>query len=199
VGIDYDIYKAIDARGPHAIDEIFRFLANDLVVVMVAIVALLFLFPWQRLRVERRRAAVLATMAAGVALLVNQPIANAVDRARPYVAHPHDAHLLIARSPDPSFPSDHASGAFALATMVWTYDRTWGAVLLVLAVILGFARVYAGAHYPFDVVGGAAIGAAVALILRIRPIRTRLEAIADWCARLWDAVLARVLPSSRTT
>jgi undecaprenyl-diphosphatase len=196
VGIDYDIYKAIDARGPHVVDELFKFLANELVVVMVAVVALLFLVPWQRLRVERRRAAVLATMAAAVALLVNQPIAHAVDRARPYVTHP-GAHLLIGRSPDPSFPSDHATGAFAIAIMVWTYDRTWGGVLLALAVVLGFARVYAGAHYPLDVVGGAAIGAAVALVLRIGPIRSRLEAIADWCSGLWDGILGRVLPSSR--
>src|SRR5919205_1137862 len=76
-----------------------------------------------------------------VALLLNQPIAHLVARTRPYLAHPAHAHLLIARSHDPSFPSDHATGAFALALGVWLYDRTIGTVLLVLAAILCFARV----------------------------------------------------------
>lgn len=198
MGIDYDIYKGIDASGPHWVDEVFKFLANDLVAVMVAVVALLFLIPWNRLRQKRRRGAVLATAAAALALLIDQPIANAIDRLRPYDAH-QSAHLLIARSPDPSFPSDHAAGAFAIATMVWLYDRVAGWILFGVAALLAFSRVYVGIHYPSDVVGGALIGVAAVLLLRLRPIRARLEWLADRCSALWDRILGALLRVRRTS
>jgi membrane-associated phospholipid phosphatase len=141
---------------------------------------------------------VLATASAGLALLINQPIAHAVDRLRPYLAHPAHAHLLISRSHDPSFPSDHATGAFALAFGLWLYDRTLGTVLLVGAAILSFARVYVGTHYPGDVAAGALIGAGVALVLFKVPIlRRAIEAVASAAGRIWDGLWGRVVARQR--
>jgi undecaprenyl-diphosphatase len=136
---------------------------------------------------------VLGTASAALALLVNQPIAHLVDRTRPYLEHPAHAHLLIARSHDPSFPSDHATGAFALAFGIWLYDGTIGAILLVLAALLSFSRVYVGTHYPGDVVAGALIGAAVTTALYLpAPTRRLLETVARRCGQIWDGVLSRV-------
>ena len=188
--MDYTLYKTVNGlSGDSLPDHVFKFLANDLPVILVAVVALTFLIPWPRLRAERRRGAVLATAAAGLALLLNQPIAHLVDRARPYVAHPAQAHLLISRSHDPSFPSDHATGAFALAMGIWLYDRTIGTVLLVLAALLAFSRVYVGAHYPGDVAAGALIGVAVAAALYLAgPTRRLTEWVAERAGALWDGV-----------
>jgi undecaprenyl-diphosphatase len=191
--MDFQIYKAIDAQGPAFLHSVFKFFATDLVVIIVAAVALLFLIPWRTNLVGRRRAAVAATAAAAIALLIAQPIANAIDRARPFVAHPAQSHLLISRSTDPSFPSDHATGAFAIAVAIWLYDRTFGAVFLILAVLVSFARVYVGTHYPGDVLGGAVLGALVAVCLRWRPLRRILERVADFCSQLWERVLQTVL------
>jgi len=136
--VDYTLYKAINGLSGSAFpDDVFKFLANYLPAIIVVLVALAFLVPWSRSRVERRNGASLATASAGVALLIAQPITHLVDRTRPYIDHPAHAHLLISRSHDPSFPSDHATGAFALAFGIWLYDRTLGTVLLVLAAILG--------------------------------------------------------------
>ncbi len=188
--MDYSLYKTInDLSGPAGLDAVFRFLANELPLVIVCLTALLFLINWPSRKLRRRQGAVAGTAAGALALLINQPITHWVDRARPYVAHPGHAHLLIARSHDPSFPSDHATGAVAIATAVWFYDRVAGAVLFGLAALLGFSRVYVGIHYPGDVVGGAAIGAAVALGLRLPPLRSQLERLADSCSRLWDRVV----------
>ena len=114
--------------------------------------------------------------------------------------HPTQSHLLVGRSTDPSFPSDHATGAFAIAVAIWLYDRTIGTVFLVIGVLVGFARVYVGVHYPGDVLGGAILGAAVALVLRWKPLRRILERAADLCSQLWDrilqAVFGRRVPSS---
>lgn len=175
--MDYRLYRSLDPLRRHPLsDGLFGFLANDLALVLMVSVALVFVV--SRAGAARRSGAVLATASAGVALLVNQPIGHLVDRARPYVAHPAQVHLLIARSPDPSFPSDHATGAFALAFGIWLYDRTIGTVLLALAALLAFARVDVGAHYPSDVLAGALVGIAVAGALYRLPTRRLVEAVA---------------------
>jgi undecaprenyl-diphosphatase len=186
--MDYSIYKAIDGTGPNFLHDPLKFAASDLVFVIVAMVALTFLIPWRAHRLERRTGAVLATAAAGLALLLVMPISNAVDRMRPFVAHPH-AKLLISHGRDPGFPSDHATAAFAMAMALWLYDRTIGAIAFVLAAIVAFARVYVGVHYPSDVVGGALIGMAVALILYLTPLRSVVARIAMWCSDLWERIL----------
>jgi undecaprenyl-diphosphatase len=73
---------------------------------------------------------------------------------------------------------------------LWLYDRTIGAVALVLAAIVAFARVYVGVHYPSDVVGGALIGIAVALILQLTPpLRSLIARVAVACSGLWERIL----------
>jgi undecaprenyl-diphosphatase len=57
-----------------------------------------------------------------------------------------------------SFPSAHAAWFFALALVVWYTNRKWGWWFLALAVLMGVARIYAGVHWPMDIVGGAALG-----------------------------------------
>lgn len=59
-----------------------------------------------------------------------------------------------------SFPSGHAAWFFALAMVVWYVNRKWGIWYLVLAAAMGLARIYAGVHFPLDVLGGAAVGIA---------------------------------------
>jgi undecaprenyl-diphosphatase len=199
--LDYSLYKTINGlSGGSLADGLFKLLANDLPAVLVVFVALAFLIPWPQRRQKRRSGAVLATAAAGLSLLINQPIAHSVDRQRPYLAHPAHAHLLISRSHDPSFPSDHATGAFALALGIWLYDRVLGTVLLVIAAVLAFSRVYVGTHYPGDVVAGALIGMAVAAALFLVPATRRLiELGAAWVGRVWERVLTRLPGRARTT
>jgi undecaprenyl-diphosphatase len=189
--VDYSLYQDINGlSGNSFFDGLFKLLANDLPAVLVIVVALVFLVPWAHRRAERRSGAVLGTAAAGLGLLINQPIAHAVDRLRPYLAHPTHAHLLITRSHDPSFPSDHATGGFALALGIWLYDRTIGTVLLVIAAALSFSRVYVGTHYPGDVVAGALIGVAAASVLFLVPSTRR---VIEGAAASIGALLERAL------
>jgi undecaprenyl-diphosphatase len=193
--LDYSLYKDVNGlSGTQPFDSIFKFAANDLIFVIVAIVALLFLIPWRSKRDERRFGAVAAVPSVALALIVGKIISDAVDRMRPFVAHHAHAHLLIHHSKDASFPSDHATAGFALAMAVWLYDRVAGALLLVLAAIMAFGRVYVGVHYPGDVIAGALIGISAALVMYLPPIRALVGRVAEWCARLYDRILSTASP-----
>jgi len=61
-----------------------------------------------------------------------------------------------------SFPSGHATWFFALAMTIWFANRKWGWWFFILATLMGIARIYAGVHWPLDILGGAAIGIASA-------------------------------------
>jgi membrane-associated phospholipid phosphatase len=88
-----------------------------------------------------------------------------VERERPGTSVP-DAILHGVPSAGLSFASGHAIITFAIAgLLVLVLPRRWGIVALVLASLNAVARVYLGAHNPLDVIGGAAIGLAVAAAL----------------------------------
>lgn len=57
-----------------------------------------------------------------------------------------------------SFPSGHATVAFALATVLAAKEKNWRWWLYLLAGAITFSRVYLGKHYPFDVAAGAVFG-----------------------------------------
>lgn len=144
----------------------------------VVIFALLLLAGWwtARREVSRKMAlALLAGVSTVVAVAVNQPIVDAVAEARPYTNHTHIL-VLAARSADFSFPSDHAVMAGAAAAGLWLASRWLGVIAAVAALLMAFARVYIGAHYPQDVLVGLLLGAAIATVIGLAAagVATRL-------------------------
>lgn len=129
-----------------------------------------------------------ALAAAALAMLANQLIAQVWHRERPFAAHPA-AHVWGARSHDPSFPSDHASAAFGIAAAVFLFDRLVGSLFLAAAVLIGAGRVIVGAHYPGDVLAGALVGTACAILV-VRLARPLLRFLIRAVERATDPVLA---------
>ncbi len=119
---------------------------------------------WARREGDLRQvtAALWAPVGALAALGVNQLLVAAVAEPRPYDVLPH-ALILTARSTDPSFPSDHAVMAGAVAAGILLAHRRLGLVTAALALAMAFARVYVGVHFPLDVVVGLLVGATVSV------------------------------------
>ena len=127
-----------------------------------------------------KRACLSALLSAGLALALNQTITHYVwERPRPFAAHPGTVHLFAGGSLDPSFPSDHAAAAFAIAIAVLFYSRPAGMAFGVVAVAIAVSRVVEGLHYPSDVLAGAVVGglAAVLVTQLARPLVARLASL----------------------
>jgi undecaprenyl-diphosphatase len=145
----------------------------------VAVFALLMLVSWWKARNEGDLAKAAAALWAPVGMLIalglNQFLVSAFSEERPYTVFP-DALTLVARSADPSFPSDHSVVVGAVAVGVLLVHRRLGLVTAALAVLMAAARVYVGAHWPLDVVAGLAVGAVLALAsyLLVRPLLGRI-------------------------
>lgn len=140
-------------------------------------------------RARARLACASALGAALVAMAANQIISHLWERPRPYVTH-HAVQLLSAPSADPSFPSDHAAAAFAIAFAILASWRRVGVAFLVVASLIGVARVALGMHYPSDVVAGAAVGWLAALLVTRRAQRP-LAAVVALAGRITDPVIDR--------
>jgi len=118
----------------------------------------------------------LARTRLGVALLLAVPLKLAfewwivkalVERERPFITV-SEAVIREVNSSPLGFPSGHAILAFVVAGCLAPYVSKRGtAVLYLLAVLSGIARIYLGAHNPLDVIAGAAIGVAIAAGLNL--------------------------------
>src|SRR5215217_237836 len=108
--------------------------------MFVALLAALFVVSGKWRSINGRHGVVAAGLSALVGLGIAHLVADLWARPRPYVAHV-DAHLFIAPSHDPSFPSDHATVAFAIAVALLLRHRKAGLIALVMAAVLSVARV----------------------------------------------------------
>ncbi|MEV6942081.1 phosphatase PAP2 family protein [Streptomyces sp. NPDC051172] len=167
VDLLYDI-NGLAKDAPHWFDRAVSFVGEyGLLLAMVLLVVCCW---WSvRRRADEDAASsvaalVWAPVAAALAVLVNVPIRGFVERPRPFRTH-DGLDVLVSGKTDFSFVSDHATITMAMAVGVFVASRKFGAVGIGLALLEGFCRVYMGVHYPTDVVGGFALGTAVALLL----------------------------------
>jgi undecaprenyl-diphosphatase len=165
------------------LDWLMKLLGDDYFIFAIMALVLLFLWFGFRSAAQReinQRAVLCAAAAVGLAAIVIHLLTvYGPDRLRPYDAYPDLVNLIAYARTDPSFPSESAAVSFAFATGVWLMKRgRLAAAMFFVAVLLCFARVYIGVHYPLDIVAGVAIGilaslAAFGILRLIEPLPTR--------------------------
>ena len=73
---------------------------------------------------------------------------------------------LISQSPlEASFPSGHATFYFALSTIIYFYNKKVGIAFYIASLFIVIARVFAGVHWPLDILVGAILGILMGYIL----------------------------------
>jgi undecaprenyl-diphosphatase len=132
----------------------------------------------------------------GITVVLTEVIKFVVGRPRPCTGVLPDVRTLIGfgcdAELDPSFPSGHASRAFALAAFVGLRFR-WraGSLAFAFAVLVGLSRIYLGVHWPSDVLAGALLGVGLALAFEFGSRRF------DGYRRMRTRILAAILPAVR--
>ncbi|ALD01379.1 undecaprenyl-pyrophosphatase YbjG [Acinetobacter sp. TTH0-4] len=124
------------------------FIANDLFYIML----LFFGFYWLRGNFAIKKQIVKAFIFTTVALLISQIISHSFYHPRPFVMEV--GRTLIYHSPNGSFPSDHM---LIFSTIAFSYffseKRSLGIILILLAWLVAWSRVYLGVHFPLDMLG----------------------------------------------
>lgn len=75
-----------------------------------------------------------------------------------------EVNKLIDMGVNNSFPSDHSIIFFTMTVTFWLFKRKHHYLWILLALIVGFSRIFAGVHYPGDVAVGGILGALMAYL-----------------------------------
>jgi undecaprenyl-diphosphatase len=159
--LDIAIFRAMNgmAGRSDALDAFIIFCATYLIFVMVALVFGYVAVSWKTTHFEGRVENLAhATWAVLIGALAQIPFAFFWFRARPFVALEDVTKLVDRMATEKSFPSAHATLAFAIAGSIALRNRKWGNALLALAALVALARAAAGVHYPSDIVAGTLLG-----------------------------------------
>ncbi len=151
-------------------DEVFTFIAHILpyLVVIGAFVFLLFHHeiiksknPFAEL-IKKWKEVSIAFLSGTTAWCVATVIKLIVQAPRPYLVFP-DISPLISKT-DFSFPSGHATFFMALGVAIYLSHKKAGIIFIILALLIGLARIITGVHFPVDILVGFIIGIIIAII-----------------------------------
>ncbi|MBN1190817.1 MAG: phosphatase PAP2 family protein [Dehalococcoidales bacterium] len=160
-------------------DELVKGLAGDYFLPVACCLILVALWFGTREKIRRhhlQECIIGSLMSVGIANGFVNLCNNHYFRVRPFnELSGEQINLLFYMPTDSSFPSNFTAMLFALAVPVLFKSTKYGLILMAIALAGGFARIYVGIHYPYDILGGAAIGIltgilSYGLVKLIRPL-----------------------------
>jgi membrane-associated phospholipid phosphatase len=111
--------------------------------------------------------------------LINSKIKDTTHRPRPLVyfsspkadsasasvsGAPYKVHIVGKPLSYRAFPSGHTNTAFSAAILVALAFGGWYWLAVIPAMLVGYSRIYIGAHFPLDVVAGGLLGIFVMIV-----------------------------------
>jgi undecaprenyl-diphosphatase len=161
--LDTSLFRWINGHPNAIFDALMPFVTgagNWHIVILVAWTSLI-LFGGSRGRVAALLVIPLITLSDQTSSNFLKP---AIERLRPCNALP-DVRLLAGCSSSFSMPSSHAANFGAAALHLSIHYPRVAPILVGMALLVAYSRVYVGVHYPFDVAVGLGVGLLCALIL----------------------------------
>ena len=168
-----------------------QFIASKLIYAVPCLLVALWIWG----EAEQRAGLATTAIAAALALGANQLVGLLWYEPRPFMIGL--GHTLMTHVPENSFPSDHATFMLTvgLALIATRAAPVWGQFVSAMAVLVAWARIYLGLHFPIDMLTSAVIACLFggAAIFLEAPVRRLIMPIAD---RIYENTLdALGLPS----
>ncbi len=124
------------------------FIAHDLVYVMLIV----FAIAWFMGNRETKTGIIKAFIFTAITLLISEVLSAVLNTPRPFVVHV--GQTLIEHDATGSFPSNHMSIFSGIAfAYYFSVKRDLGRILLCVAWLVAWSRVYVGVHFPIDMLG----------------------------------------------
>jgi undecaprenyl-diphosphatase len=159
---------------------------------LVFLIPLWLIVLWMFAAPKYRGALLFAVIATIVALAINYVIGKIWFQPRPFMVP--IGYTFLTHTPDSSFPSDHVTFIWAVGFSLFLQPglRFPGSIMLIIALLVGWARVFLGVHFPLDVVGSIVIATLVVILLSpLKPwVNRRILPLAE-------AIYGKLCPSQR--
>jgi undecaprenyl-diphosphatase len=164
------------------INPVFDSIAVFAAEYMPVIVILALIYFWIRKGDSTHDILLYGVYAAITGLIINYLIGLVYFHPRPSMLHL--GTQLFQYPTDSSFPSDHTTLMVSIALMLIYFKETriYGVIILILGLIGGFARVFSGIHFPFDIFGSVIVAIISTLLIfyfkeRFNPLNNLIKQI----------------------
>ena len=163
------------------INPVFDSIAVLAAEYMPVVVILALIYIW--IKGDNTHDILLYGVYAGITgLIINYLIGLVYFHPRPSMLHL--GTQLFSYPTDSSFPSDHTTLMVSIALMLIYFRETriYGVIILILGLIGGFARVFSGIHFPFDIFGSVIVAIISSLLIyffkdRFNPLNNLIKRI----------------------
>lgn len=170
--LNSDLFLAINQlAGENAIlDASAIFIAEAMPFILIGVMVSLWFFA----DLNKKRISFFAGYSVLLALLLSYLIGVFYFHPRPFVLNL--GSQLVEHAADTSFPSDHTTFIFAIASSYLFSRETLklGVLLVLLSFLAGLARVFVGVHFPFDIIGAGLVGVVSSLSIKYLANKTDL-------------------------
>ena len=160
--MNINMFRMINDLGKEdsVLNPIMIFIAEYL-VIFLALAMMIYWFTGNR----KNRVMVGCAMLTFIFAELIGKIAGEIHFNKQPFAELENVNQLIDKAVNNSFPSNHTMVFFSVCVTFWLFQRGWGFLWLIAAVLVGISRIWVGVHYPADVLTGAAISIVTASIL----------------------------------
>ena len=175
MSIDTSLVESLNRWGEQH-RSLVRVCSNDLVYAVILLAILWFLVSlfkahpihegWKNfVKNLIIKGVVIFAIPAGIAIVISEAISAVYTRQRPFVAD-SKVTLLVPHSADGGMPSHHVVFMVTLVASIYFYQQGFAALLAIMTLATGIARVAAGIHYPSDILVAVILGIVIVYLYR---------------------------------